>query len=444
MRGDVTLVAAVAAQTRVVGEKMGSGDKIFLGDEISTGPNSGMQVMLLDETIFTIGPNAGLVIDEFVYDPATNAGQVTASVVKGAFRFVSGKVAKEEPSKMNVKTPVGTIGIRGTSAAGVVTLPEPGDPNGTISGTFVLLGPGADNNAGERAGRILITNGGTTVEITRSGFGTIISSPDVPPGTPVRLEPAQVAALTAALGTDGSARPNNDNDGQGEGQNGQSGGGNQNQGGDQQAGTGQGSGSSGGGTTGAGSSGLGQATNLAGQNLGEGVTNANLLGQIAGTQSSANDETFEAAEDSGTTSNVNTAVATFDQLRSVTTGTATFNFGTIPLLYAGGAHTDSGGSFDAQAFIDFGAQTLDLQIANIQYEFDQGRQRKQRFPDRRRRPTDVCVHAGRGRPVRQHDLPKRQRIRFRDLGLPGRHGQLLDPADRRVARRHLCVDSQRH
>lgn len=70
VRGNVTLVAAIAPQPeRVVGQALGSGDKIFLGDNIETGPNSGMQIMLLDETIFTIGPSAGMVIDTFVYDP---------------------------------------------------------------------------------------------------------------------------------------------------------------------------------------------------------------------------------------------------------------------------------------------------------------------------------------------------------------------------------------
>ena len=35
--------------------KAAGGDEIYLGDEISSAKNSGMQLMLLDETIFTIG-----------------------------------------------------------------------------------------------------------------------------------------------------------------------------------------------------------------------------------------------------------------------------------------------------------------------------------------------------------------------------------------------------
>lgn len=371
VRGDVVLVAAAPASVeRVVGKNLGSGDRIFLGDEISTGPNSGMQIMLLDETIFTIGPDAGLVIDEFVYDPATNAGQVTASVVKGAFRFVSGRVAKEEPRNMNVKTPVGTIGIRGTSAAGNVV---PAGPDTPPRADFVLLGPGVDNNAGERAGRILVSNGGTTVEITRSGYGTSIAGLEGIPTLPVRLTPGQVAALTGGLGTDGGARPAN-NDGQAQGQNGSS----QNQNGQTEGGNNQrGTASRQTGNVGTQQSrtrqqpqgaNLGQTTNLSGQNLGSGITSANVLNSVTSTQTAANQQQTTAAQISA--SNLLSAVTTFEQLQTIQSGTATFNAGTIALNYQSGTHTNSGGSYGANVTIDFGARTIDLVISNVTYFFN--------------------------------------------------------------------------
>ena len=57
------------------------GEEIYLGDEISSAPNSGMQLMLLDETVFTIGPETDLTIDDFVYDPATGAGDQKGDTV---------------------------------------------------------------------------------------------------------------------------------------------------------------------------------------------------------------------------------------------------------------------------------------------------------------------------------------------------------------------------
>ena len=143
VRGDVKLAAVPGV--REVGKDVASGDPIFLGDQVTTGSEGRLQIMLADETVFTIGPNAAMVIDNFVYDPSTNAGKVTASVLKGTFRFVTGKVAKREPSDMEVKLPVGSIGVRGTSVAG--------ETDGTRA-TVVLLGPGPDTNTGERVGQI--------------------------------------------------------------------------------------------------------------------------------------------------------------------------------------------------------------------------------------------------------------------------------------------------
>lgn len=199
--GAVSGEVAVAAVpgVRAVGKDVVSGDPIFLGDKITTGPNGRLQIMLEDETTFTLGPKAALTIDRFVYNPSTNAGQVSATILKGTFRFVSGKIAQRDPSHMEVKLPVGSIGVRGTSVAG--------QTDGTRA-TVVLLGPGAENDAGERVGRILVSGTGaaaTPVEIVRPGFATEIAGPDVPPSPPVRMDPVRLAALTAPLA--GTARP---------------------------------------------------------------------------------------------------------------------------------------------------------------------------------------------------------------------------------------------
>lgn len=192
VKGDVKLAAVPGV--RAVGKDAASGDPIFLGDRITTGGEGRLQIMLLDETVFTIGPNAALVIDQFVFDPQTSAGKVTASVLKGTFRFVTGKVAKREPSDMEVKLPVGSIGVRGTSVAG-----EVGDNRATI----VLLGPGPETSTNERVGRILVSGtgaaGAAPVEIVRPGFATEIAGLGIPPTPPVRLDPGRLAALTQPL-----------------------------------------------------------------------------------------------------------------------------------------------------------------------------------------------------------------------------------------------------
>lgn len=91
-----------------------TGSPVYSGARIVTGDNARMQVMLLDETVFTMGAHSDMVLDEFVYDPDTNTRKIAARVTKGIFRFVTGKTARKGPASEKVNLPVGTIGIRGT------------------------------------------------------------------------------------------------------------------------------------------------------------------------------------------------------------------------------------------------------------------------------------------------------------------------------------------
>lgn len=187
VRGEVQLTRLPEA----VGRQISSGEPIYLTDRIRSGPGAGMQILLLDETIFTIGPSSELTIDEFVYDPETNAGRVTATVAKGVFRFVTGKVAANRPEDMKVKTPFGTIGIRGTIVAGEVT------PAGA---DVILLGPGGETNTAERVGRIEVTNDRGSVTVTRPGFGTSLGSTGAEaPSAPAQVPPERISALTNAI-----------------------------------------------------------------------------------------------------------------------------------------------------------------------------------------------------------------------------------------------------
>jgi hypothetical protein len=175
-----------------VGRQVVSGEPILLQDAIKSGQRSGMQILLLDETVFTIGPESELVIDEFVYDPKTNAGKLSAEITKGVFRFVSGKIAHEKPEDMNVKLPSGTLGVRGTMVAGRV------DPTSKGS-RLVLLGEGPENDTGSPAGAFLACNAGKCVRINRPGYGTVIEGPDSPPVTPFLFSRDELDAITNAV-----------------------------------------------------------------------------------------------------------------------------------------------------------------------------------------------------------------------------------------------------
>ena len=88
------------------------GQDIVFNERVSTGAAGQTQVLFVDQSAMSIGPNADMVIDQFVYDPASGTGKLAASLTRGVFRFVGGKLSKQD-NAVTMQTPSATIGIRG-------------------------------------------------------------------------------------------------------------------------------------------------------------------------------------------------------------------------------------------------------------------------------------------------------------------------------------------
>ena len=89
---------------------------VEFGDQIVVGPTGRVQLLLPDETLFTLGPNSSMTIDAFVFDPAQSGfKQLDVKLLHGDFRFVTGKVSTRAADRnVKLKLAVGTIGVRGT------------------------------------------------------------------------------------------------------------------------------------------------------------------------------------------------------------------------------------------------------------------------------------------------------------------------------------------
>ena len=140
-----------------------AGDQVYQGDSIETGPKGAIGVLLADETTFSMGEASSMVLDEMVYDPATQNGSLNVSVVQGVFTFVSGQVAKTDPDAMKIDTPVATIGIRGTQVG--IEIPPAGEGD-----MQVVLMQEADGFVGEvvienNTGQVVMNQGGDFVSI---------------------------------------------------------------------------------------------------------------------------------------------------------------------------------------------------------------------------------------------------------------------------------------
>ena len=93
-------------------KQLSIGKNIFYSERINTTASGLVQVLLLDGSTFTVGPNSDLVIDKFVYDPKKKTGEMIATFSKGTMRFIGGKLSKNDGG-VTVKTPSGALAIRG-------------------------------------------------------------------------------------------------------------------------------------------------------------------------------------------------------------------------------------------------------------------------------------------------------------------------------------------
>ncbi len=183
----------VSEGARPVAEMVESGMDMLMRDRVNSAAESRMQVLLLDETVFTIGPESDLIIDEFVYDPEARVGHLVANFSKGSMRYISGKLSHLNPAGITIKTPNASIGVRGTA---LFIMDDPESVDGT---QFIgLLGPGDQNEVGLNPSRIEVTSGGVTVNILRAGYGVFVS-PGKALSAPVSTPPRLVRKLQTKL-----------------------------------------------------------------------------------------------------------------------------------------------------------------------------------------------------------------------------------------------------
>ncbi len=310
----VGVVAAAGGKVELttpgqVGRIAQSGQAIFLGDEVRTDALGHLQILLLDETVFTIGPNSTIIIDKFVYDPKSQKGEIKASITKGVFRYVSGKIAAKNPDAVKVKLPAATLGFRGTIVGGSV--------GGNGQGLAALLGPGSNNDAGAPGGNFTIegTDGGFQ-SVSRTGFGVEFDGNGGVSGV-FQLSGDQINGLTGGLG--GGAPGSG---GQG------SGGGNEN-----------------------GFGGDGNMGNLSGENNVLGGMNGNMINGISGFADGLYAQSVIGAQEAAQSgvSGVKDGITQSSDLSTITSGV--FHY------YATGTYYGSG-TMTAEIDIDFSSKTI--------------------------------------------------------------------------------------
>ena len=162
---------------------------VLFGDRLRTGPAARLEAKLADGTVLTLGEKGRLTVDAFVYDPDREGGKLALTVKQGAFLFVGGKIEGPTGGHVDIHTPVGTLGVRGTTVWG-----------GHIDGGFGVLVLSGEVSLKTAKGTVLM----------HKGQGTMVydgKSPMAAAPWPDDRVTRAVATISFAPATTGAADP---------------------------------------------------------------------------------------------------------------------------------------------------------------------------------------------------------------------------------------------
>lgn len=163
----VGMVTKVTNEARVGGETAVVGTLVHMNDTLTTGPQARLLVTFRDKTELTLGENASVLVDRYVFDPDAGIGEATLNVTRGAFRFATGALKEMRDKNIKVKTHVAALAVRGTDFWA-----------GPIDGQYgVLL---LDKS------RLSVANEEGAVMLADAGMGTDIPAPLKQTGAPSR------------------------------------------------------------------------------------------------------------------------------------------------------------------------------------------------------------------------------------------------------------------
>ena len=181
---------------------LAKGSALEEGDRIVTASNGRLQVRMDDGGLIVLRPLSELVIEQFRYPAAdANASAATQtprslmSLVRGGLRAITGALGKSTPEAYEMRTPVATIGIRGTDYSALYCTDDCADLD---------LDPGL--YVGVAEGGIRVANDAGSLELGPGGYGYVRDAHSAP-AVSRHAGSALALANQAARATAGFANP---------------------------------------------------------------------------------------------------------------------------------------------------------------------------------------------------------------------------------------------
>lgn len=165
----VTSEGTVIAESDSGSRALSKGSPLYQGDILVTSEGSRVEILFKDDTRLSQGESSKISLDSYVYDEdSDDKSGLLLNMVEGTFRCVTGKIVDQNPDNFLLKSPLATLGIRGTT-----TVSE-------IHGNFEKHG--AEDISGGKS--MVVQDSFGTVRFINSPKSIIDFTPDSPIGMP--------------------------------------------------------------------------------------------------------------------------------------------------------------------------------------------------------------------------------------------------------------------
>ena len=107
-KGSVHIQRGAEKMPAVVGAGVQATDVIVTGADGSAG------ITFTDNSLVSVGPGSVFAIDKYSFDSTTHQGEFEGNLKQGRLAAISGKMVKQSPESMKIRTPSAIMGVRGT------------------------------------------------------------------------------------------------------------------------------------------------------------------------------------------------------------------------------------------------------------------------------------------------------------------------------------------
>ncbi|NHZ93440.1 iron dicitrate transport regulator FecR [Massilia sp. CCM 8733] len=158
---------------RVLGLK----SEVEQGDTLVSEKNTYARIRFIDNSEITLRPSTTFKIEAFAYESGKpEADSASFSLLQGGLRSLTGLLGKRNKEKFELKTPIATIGVRGTTFVAQFVPPSRAAPPTQASAS--ALAPGLHVFVVD--GTIMLSNSGGSMNFSSGQFG-FTSSRQQPP-----------------------------------------------------------------------------------------------------------------------------------------------------------------------------------------------------------------------------------------------------------------------